>query len=184
MSNYKTEIQDKNKNRYFIDKFLYQINKDVLKVENLIFEDSQKNIFKTSLAYLNTKTNRIFGKNVNIDLNDQNFANENQPRLKGNSIINDDKYLELTKGVFTTCKKRDGVLLGKYHQKKFNMIKKKIINYKNAVLRIYDFPIMYFPKFYHPDPTVKRQSGFLVPSFNNSINSSKLYKYSLFSCCC
>ena len=30
---------------------------------------------------------------------------------------------------------------------------------------------MYFPKFYHPDPTVSRQSGFLVPSFNNSINS-------------
>ena len=31
---------------------------------------------------------------------------------------------------------------------------------------------MYFPKFYHPDPTVDRQSGFLIPSFNNSLNSS------------
>ena len=27
---------------------------------------------------------------------------------------------------------------------------------------------MYFPKFFHPDPTVKRQSGFLKPQLNNS----------------
>ena len=46
----------------------------------------------------------------------------------------------------------------------------KQINYKNAWLRIYDKPIFYFPKFFHPDPTVKRQSGFLVPSFSQSNN--------------
>ena len=27
---------------------------------------------------------------------------------------------------------------------------------------------MYFPKFFHPDPTVKRRSGFLKPQFNSS----------------
>ena len=37
---------------------------------------------------------------------------------------------------------------------------KKIINYKNAWLQIYDRPVFYFPKFFHPDPSVKRQSGF------------------------
>ena len=45
---------------------------------------------------------------------------------------------------------------------------KKTINYKNAVLRVYDNPIFYFPKFFHPDPTVKRQSGFLAPAFTDS----------------
>ena len=30
---------------------------------------------------------------------------------------------------------------------------------------------MYFPKFFHPDPTVKRKSGFLVPTIKNSPNS-------------
>ena len=49
------------------------------------------------------------------------------------------------------------------------MIKsKKQITYENAVLNIYDFPVFYFPKFFHPDPTVKKQSGFLKPEFNNS----------------
>ena len=46
----------------------------------------------------------------------------------------------------------------------------KTIYYDNAVLKVYDFPIFYFPKLSHPDPTVKRRSGFLVPSFSNSSN--------------
>jgi LPS-assembly protein len=40
--------------------------------------------------------------------------------------------------------------------------------YKNAILKIYDVPVLYFPKFFHPDPSVKRRSGFLQPQFNNS----------------
>ena len=34
-------------------------------------------------------------------------------------------------------------------------IKKQII-YKNAWLEVYDYPVAYFPKFFHPDPTVDR----------------------------
>ena len=31
---------------------------------------------------------------------------------------------------------------------------------RNAVLKIYDVPVLYFPKFFHPDPTVERRSDF------------------------
>ena len=48
------------------------------------------------------------------------------------------------------------------------MIEKKQLNYKNAVVQIYDIPIFYFPKFFHPDPSVKRQSGLLKPAINHS----------------
>ena len=47
---------------------------------------------------------------------------------------------------------------------------KKTVYYDNAVLKIYDFPIFYFPKFSHPDPTVDRRSGFLIPTFTSSSN--------------
>ena len=40
--------------------------------------------------------------------------------------------------------------------------------YDSAILKIYDFPVLYFPKFFHPDPTVERQTGFLKPELNNS----------------
>ena len=46
-------------------------------------------------------------------------------------------------------------------------IKKQLI-YDHALLRIYDIPVLYFPKFFHPDPSVERQSGFLKPQLNNS----------------
>ena len=31
--------------------------------------------------------------------------------------------------------------------------KNETINYKNALLKVYDVPVMYFPKFFHPDPS-------------------------------
>ena len=40
--------------------------------------------------------------------------------------------------------------------------------YDNAVFNFYKIPVLYFPKFFHPDPTVNRQSGFLKPKLNNS----------------
>ena len=47
---------------------------------------------------------------------------------------------------------------------------KKTIYYDNAVIKVYDIPVFYLPKLAHPDPTVKRRSGFLVPSFSDSNN--------------
>ena len=48
---------------------------------------------------------------------------------------------------------------------------KQNIEYTNAVLNIFDIPVLYFPKFFHPDPTVKRRSGFLTPSFSAGSDS-------------
>ena len=48
--------------------------------------------------------------------------------------------------------------------------KKKTIYYKNALIKVYDIPIFYTPRLSHPDPSVKRRSGFLVPSFEDSRN--------------
>lgn len=43
-----------------------------------------------------------------------------------------------------------------------------IIEYKDAVLEAYGIPVLYTPYFSHYDPTVKRASGFLVPSVGHS----------------
>ena len=42
--------------------------------------------------------------------------------------------------------------------------KNKTIFYDNAVVKVYNVPIFYFPKLAHPDPTVK-ESGFLNPTY-------------------
>lgn len=42
------------------------------------------------------------------------------------------------------------------------------IDYRDAWLEIYGLPIAYTPFFRHPDPTVKRKSGFLAPSLGST----------------
>ena len=47
---------------------------------------------------------------------------------------------------------------------------KKTIYYDNAVIKVYDVPVLYLPKLSHPDPSVSRRSGFLPPTLLNSKN--------------
>lgn len=44
----------------------------------------------------------------------------------------------------------------------------KIIRYHDAVIEVKGVPIAYLPYFAHADPSVKRRSGFLVPSLGSS----------------
>ena len=44
----------------------------------------------------------------------------------------------------------------------------KRIEYQDATLDIYGFPVAYLPYFWHADPSVRRESGFLVPSVGSA----------------
>lgn len=44
------------------------------------------------------------------------------------------------------------------------------IRYENARLEMFGIPVAYTPYFAHPDPTVRRKSGFLTPSLGSSGN--------------
>jgi len=44
----------------------------------------------------------------------------------------------------------------------------KIVEYEDVTLELFGQPVAYVPYFYHPDPSVKRKSGFLAPSFSYS----------------
>lgn len=46
--------------------------------------------------------------------------------------------------------------------------KRKIITYKSAVMEVKGVPVFYLPYFEHSDPSVKRASGLLIPSFGSS----------------
>ena len=171
-SNKTTKLEDNKGNIHFVDSFIYEINKDLIKVKNLITKDNQSNTYKTSIAFFNVKSGKIFGKDVKIELKNPSNANQNPYRLKGNSIKIDGDYSEITKGIFTTCEKRESCPPWVFSAKSIKHNKKKQeISYDDAVLKIYDVPVAYFPKFFHPDPTVKRKSGFLIPSVKNSSNS-------------
>ena len=79
------------------------------------------------------------------------------------------------KGIFTYCKNKgdDKCPPWTLQSKKIKHdLAKKTIYYDNVVLKVYDFPIFFSPKFSHPDPTVDRASGFLAPTLSNSTTLS------------
>ncbi len=165
-------LKDNNMNVINVKKFNFDLNKNIIKLFDVKAKDNNDNIIRTELAFINTDSGKIFGKDINIDFNNLSFNEDNEPRLKANSVSIDKNIVELTKGVFTTCKKRDGCPPWEIAAQKIQHDKsKKRISYKNAFLKVYDIPVMYFPSFFHPDPTVSRQSGFLTPSVKNSNKS-------------
>ena len=80
---------------------------------------------------------------------------------------------KFTKSIFTLCDYRKNDKCPPWSIQANEMLhdkKKKTVYYDNAVIKVYDFPILFLPKLSHPDPTVDRRSGFLIPSFSDSKN--------------
>ena len=77
------------------------------------------------------------------------------------------------KSIFTLCNYRKNDKCPPWTIQASKMLhdnKKKTIYYDNALIKVYDIPIFYIPKLSHPDPSVKRRSGFLTPSFSDTKN--------------
>jgi len=172
----KTIIIDKYQNKFISESIEFNVNTKILKGANVELADidGNKSYFHSFFGDLENK--KFLGKDIRVNFNKNLFGNSsNDPRLYGNILESDENRTKLSKGIFTTCKKRDDC--PPWSMKAAEVIhdkNKKTINYKNAWLEVYDKPILYFPKFFHPDPTVKRQSGFLVPQFSDgaSLGSS------------
>ena len=166
-----SSIEDQNGNLFSTDMFFYSSKDGVVKFDNAKLIDIEKNITTIKKAYLNLNTNQILGKDFSADFNNNSFNVDNNPRLKGNSFSSEGDTTTISKGVFTSCKKNDTCPPWQISAKKIRHDKKKkILYYDNAWLKLYDTPVFYFPKFFHPDPSVKRQSGFLMPTVVSSSN--------------
>ncbi len=168
-----SKIKDNLGNEIEFDQLNYNAIDKLIKGKKVKLLDIEKNFYNFDNAIVDFSKNQIIADNVNINFNKNIFGNQlNDPRLKGNYFFSDGKNSIIKKGVFTSCKKNDDCPPWQIKAKEIKHDKeKKIINYKDAWLEIYDQPILYFPKFFHPDPTVKRQSGFLMPQV---IDSSSL----------
>ena len=168
-SNKKSTIEDSFGNIFFIKNFLYTLDNKLIKLGNTKIIDIEKNHYKLDKAFLNLKSKKLLGKDISIDFSNKSFQKNNEPRIKGVSIVSNGTDSVISKGVFTTCKKNDNCPPWQMSAEKITHNKeKKMIFYKNAWLKVYDTPVFYFPKFFHPDPSVKRQSGFLMPTIMSS----------------
>ena len=133
--------------------------------------------FYFSNAVIDLKYNDFIAKDTEIKLHKNIFDNsKNDPKIKRSIFKQKNNITIINKGIFTSCKKTDNCPPWSIQASEIKHDKNlKQMSYKNALIKIYDVPVLYFPKFFHPDPTVKRQTGFLKPEINDSkINGTSI----------
>ena len=171
----KTQVLDDKFNLYELDEFNYSKTKFLLKGKKVKIKTNFRSLNNSDEYFFENGFFDLKNKNFNagktaINMQKSIFGNiENDPRLVGVTSFKENEITQINKGVFTSCKKRDGCPPWSLQAQKIihDKIKKQLV-YDHALLKIYDVPVVYFPKFFHPDPTVKRQSGLLKPILNES----------------
>lgn len=95
-------------------------------------------------------------------------------RLAGSSVVRSGGNMTtLHRGVYSPCDvcEKKGQTTPLWQIKAFRVIhnkEEKRIIYEDAFMEFYGVPVLYVPYFSQPDPSVKRQSGFLTPTVMSS----------------
>ena len=172
-----TRLVDTNTTQYEFDEFIYFFENEFLKAKNILVKydknvpDGQTDNASFLDGFFDLKNKTFKASNTKVNIKKNSFDNsENDPRIIGVSSESENGITSINKAIFTSCKIReDKCPPWSIRAKKITHDKKKKqLIYDQAFLQIYDKPVMYFPKFFHPDPSVDRQSGFLRPQLNNS----------------
>ncbi len=170
-----TILTDSDGNKVDVTMFQYLIKENMFSsIGNIKIVDANKNKYLFKELYVDTRKKEMIGSDISATLDQESFglSQKNDPRFVANDIFISKNKSILSKGVFTVCQKREGKCppWSLRAKKILHDQVKKTIYYESAVLKVFDVPIFYFPKFFHPDPTVKRQSGFLNPILTSSTN--------------
>ncbi len=169
-------LEDSSGNKIYLENFEYLVNENIFKSIGLIkIIDQLNNEYEFSQVYIDTKKKELLATDIKAFLKNENFKinKKNDPRIFANSMKLGQDKSSFSKSIFTLCEYKEGEKCPPWTLKAKTMThdnKTKTIYYNNATVKVYDIPIFYFPYLSHPDPTVKRRSGFLPPLFSDSKN--------------
>ena len=154
----KTQEFDSASDNSTYDKELNQITSS----GNIIIKDNLNNYYY--FDYLTTDKNfeTALGSNVKVRTSDNaRIVGKSFSRQKSN-------FNQINNASYTPCLSENYIIKNcpgwKLDAKKvIHDTEKKTIYYENTVLSILNIPILYTPFFSHPDPSVKKKSGILMP---------------------
>ncbi len=161
------------------DKITYDRKKDNLNASgNVIVNDNANNTFFLKELDSTNNLNRISGNNVKSRLRDDS-------RIVGSSFVKKDEISVIENAEFTPCKK-EGYLIKEcpgwklkakkvYHNNNTNTI-----HYDHAQIQLFNTPVFYLPYFSHPDPSVKKRSGFLMPTIQTDNQLGEIFSIPIF----
>ncbi len=131
---------------------------------NVRYQTKDGNVIRTDEIDLDADFRDGFISSLQVETADRTrFAAARAERSGGNLTV-------LESGVYTACEpcKKDPTRPPLWQVKAARIIhneSERVVQYEHASLEFFGVPIAYVPYFWHPDPTVKRATGFLRPEF-------------------
>lgn len=130
---------------------------------NVIFIESNGNVVRTEELTLSEDFAEGFARALQIDTTKRTRFLAEKARREGDNVTT------IENGVYTVYTKPtnppDKPPLWRVRAEKIiHKQQEKIIRFENAAFEVYGKPIAYLPYLSMPDPTIKRKSGFLIPS--------------------
>ncbi len=145
------------------DKLVYDRYNKTLEAEgNVIVNDEIDNTFFLEKMTSTSDLNNIQANKVKIRLNDDS-------RIVGTNFVKDNEISIIENTEFTPCKEGNYLIKNcpgwKLKSKRiYHDNKTKTIYYDHARIHLFNVPVFYLPHFSHPDPSVRKRSGFLMPT--------------------
>jgi len=130
---------------------------------NVIFIEADGNVVRTSELTLSEDFAEGFANALQIDTTKRTRFLAEKARREGNNVTT------IENGVYTVYTKPTNPpnkppLWRVRAEKIIHKQQEKIIRFENAAFEVYGKPIAWLPYLSMPDPTIKRKSGFLIPS--------------------
>lgn len=152
------------------DKITYYVSQDKIVAEGNVwlYEPSNDVMFSDAITVKNKMKDGI-ANNLKVLMSDES-------KLSACSVQKFDKKNIFKKALYSPCKIYKGQKNPTWQIKAEEVVhdtENKTMKYKNARIEFLGFPVFYTPYFKHPDPSVKRKSGILFPSYGSTTDLGK-----------
>lgn len=148
------------------DKVVYNQRDDVVTaIGNVRMIDAENNVVFSDYVVLTNQMSQGEMDNIKIIMKDESRIAARRVRTypNNNKIMNNAVYSPCD-----VCRINPNPLWQLKARKITHDAESQDVYYKDAILEVKGVPVFYTPFLSHPDPTVKRRSGFLIPSFGSS----------------
>ena len=161
------------------DKLLYNRNKGTLDADgNIIINDDLKNTFFFDEISASENMEKINGNNVKVRLNDGS-------RIVGSNFKKNGNLNVIYDAEFTPCKEDEYLIQNcpgwkLKSDKIYHDLAAKTIHHNHTQIQLFNIPVFYLPYFSHPDPSVKKRSGLLMPTIQTDNQLGDIFSQPIF----
>ena len=161
------------------DSIKYDENSSIINAEgNVILNDIEGNTYFLDNLESDDEFKNLNGKNIKARLKDGS-------RIVSSNLIKKDNTSALEDAEYTPCLEDDYLIEDcpgwKLKAKKiFQDNESKTIHYDHARIHLFDVPVFYLPYFSHPDPSVNKRSGLLMPTVETDQNLGDSFSIPIF----